>query len=51
MYAIKDYPNDFIHSKSKQWLKFKKKLKKIYHTKLRRGELQKLCVKGQEIAW
>lgn len=51
MYAIKEYPKDFTHSTSKQWLKFKKKMKKIYHTRLRRGELHKLRVQGQEIAW
>lgn len=51
MYALKEYPESFTRSKGKQWLKFKKKLKKIYHTKLRRGRLQKLKVNGQEIAW
>jgi len=51
MYSIKEYPEDFKESRGKQWAKFKKKLKKIYHTRLRRGKLDKLKVNGQEIAW
>ena len=51
MYSINEYPEDFTNSRSKQWLKFKKKLKKIYHTRIRRGKLDKLKVNGQEIAW
>ena len=51
MYSLKEYPDSFKESTGKQWIKFKKRLKKIYHTKLRRGELDKLKVNGQEIAW
>ena len=51
MYSIKEYPEEFTQSKSRQWLKFKKKLKKIYHTRLRRGKLEKLKANGREIAW
>ena len=51
MYSIKEYPESFTESKSKQWLKFKKKLKKIYHTRLRNGKLDKLKANGKEIAW
>ena len=51
MYSIKEYPDDFKESKGKQWLKFKKKLKKIYHTRLGNGKLDKLRANGKEIAW
>ena len=51
MYSIKEYPENFTNSKGKQWAKFKKKLKKIYHTRLRNGKLEKLKANGKEIAW
>ena len=50
MFSLKEYPEEFTHSTSKQWLKFKKKLKKIAHTKLRRGG-DRYKFNGQEIAW
>lgn len=51
MYSLKEYPEEFTGSKSKQWLKFRKKVKKIFHTRLRREECEKLRVNGREIAW
>ena len=51
MYSLKEYPEEYSRKQSKQWRKFRKKIKKIFHTKLRRGELNKLKVTGQEIAW
>lgn len=50
MYKLKEYPKDFTTSTNKQWLKFKKKIKKIAHTKLRRGAT-KYEYHGNEIAW
>lgn len=51
MISLKNYPSDFMKSRSKRWLKVKKKLKKIFHTKLRRKELDKPYSQGQQIAW
>jgi hypothetical protein len=50
MYSLKDYPEDFTNSTSKQWRKFKKALKKIAHKQLRRGNT-KYVYHGKEIAW
>ena len=50
MYSLKEYPEEFKQSKKKGWLKFKKKLKKIAHTKLRRGD-KRYIFRGREIAW
>lgn len=50
MYSLKEYPEDFTNSKSKQWRKFKKVLKKIAHKQLRRG-YEKYKFNGKEIAW
>ncbi len=50
MYSLKEYPEDFTRSRSKQWRKFKKSMKKIAHKRLRRGET-KYRYNGQEIAW
>ena len=50
MISLKNYPDDFMKSRSKRWLKVKKKLKKIFHTKLRRKELDKPYSQGQQIA-
>lgn len=51
MYSLKEYPRSFTTSKSKSWLRFKRKLKKQFHVKLRRGEMTKLKVNGIEIDW
>ena len=51
MYSLKEYPEDFKKSTGKQWLKFKKVVKKIAHTRLRRGKLDKYHYNGKEIAW
>ena len=51
MISLKNYLDDFTKSHSKRWLKVKKKLKKIFHTKLRRQELDKPYSQGIEIAW
>ena len=51
MYSLKDYPEEYSRNQNKQWRKFRKKIKKIFHTKLRRGELDKLKATGYEIAW
>ena len=37
MQRIKDYPIPLKQSTAKCWLKVKKRMKKIAHTKLRRG--------------
>ena len=50
MYKLKDYPDDFKSNKP-QWLKFKKKMKKISHTQLRRGKMTKYEFHGWEIEW
>lgn len=50
MYSLKEYPEEFKQSKKKTWLKFKKKLKKIAHTQLRRGD-KRYLFRGREIAW
>ena len=50
MYSLKDYPEDFTNSTSKQWRKFKKVLKKLAHKQLRRGNA-KYVYHGKEIAW
>jgi hypothetical protein len=50
MFKLKDYPESFKGSTGKQWLKFKKRMKKIAHTRLRRGAT-KHSYNGQEIAW
>jgi hypothetical protein len=50
MYSLKEYPSDFTNSRSKLWRKFKKKMKKIAHTRLRRG-MDKYRYNGCEIAW
>lgn len=50
MYSLKEYPEDFTNSTSKQWRKFKKVLKKVAHTQLRRGK-DKYKYNGCEIAW
>ena len=50
MYSLKEYPSDFKNSQSKQWRKFKKRLKKIAHTRLRKG-MNKYKFNGREIAW
>ena len=51
MYSLKEYPYEFKRSTGKQWSKFKKKLKKIAHTQLRRGKMEKYHFEGKEIAW
>ena len=50
MYSLKDYPEDYSQSESKQWRKFKKALKKLAHKQLRRGN-DKYVYHGKEIAW
>lgn len=50
MYSLKEYPEDFTNSTSKQWRKFKKALKKLAHKQLRRGQ-SKYKYNGREIAW
>ena len=50
MYSLKEYPEDFTRSRSKQWRKFKKRIKKVAHTQLRRGN-EKYEYHGREIAW
>jgi hypothetical protein len=50
MFSIKDYPEEFSTNHSKNWGKFKKKMKKIAHTKLRRGA-EKYQYSGREVAW
>ena len=50
MYSLKEYPEEFKQSKKKTWLKFKKKLKKIAHTQLRRGD-KRYLFRGREIPW
>lgn len=50
MYSLKEYPEEFKRSQSKGWLKFKKKLKKIAHTQLRRGD-KRYLFRGREIPW
>ena len=50
MYSLKEYPEEFKQSKKKSWLKFKKKLKKIAHTQLRRGD-KRYLFRGREIPW
>lgn len=51
MITLKYYPPEFTKSHSKQWLKFKKRSKKQYHTQLRRGKLNKPYSSGWEIEW
>lgn len=51
MIALKYYPPDFTDSRSKRWLKVKKRLKKQFHTQLRRGKMVKPFSKGEEVAW
>lgn len=51
MIALKYYPPDFTDSRGKQWLKVKKRLKKQFHTQLRRGKMVKPFSKGEEVAW
>jgi len=51
MISLKEYPKEFTESTNKSWLKVKKKLKKIFHTKLRRGETDKIYSEGKQIAW
>lgn len=51
MISLKYYPKDMTESTSKGWLKVKKKLKKIYHTKLRRGKMNKPMSEGIQEAW
>lgn len=50
MYKLKEYPKDFKDSTGKNWLRFKRKIKKIAHTRLRRGAV-KHKYDGKEIAW
>lgn len=51
MITLKYYPSEFTNSRNKTWLKVKKRLKKQYHTQLRRGKLDKPFSKGIQIAW
>ena len=51
MYSLKEYPNEFKRSKGKQWARFKRVMKKIAHTQLRRGKMEKYHFEGKEIAW
>lgn len=51
MITLKYFPKEFTNSNKKRWLKVKKKLKKIYHTKLRRGELTKPMSDGIQEAF
>lgn len=50
MYSLKEYPEDYSQSESKQWRKFKKALKKLAHKQLRRGK-DKYEYHGKEVAW
>ena len=51
MITLKYYPPDFTESHSKRWLKVKKRLKKQFHTQLRRGKMNKPYSSGEQIAW
>ena len=51
MITLKYYPPEFTESRSKRWLKVKKRLKKQYHIQLRRGKLDKPYSSGIQIAW
>ena len=51
MISLKYYPSEFMDSRSKQWLKVKKRLKKQYHTQLRRGKMNKPYSEGIQIAF
>lgn len=50
MIAIKDVLfSQRTNRRSKGWLKYKKRLKKMFHTKLRRGKTDKLYSQGVEV--
>lgn len=51
MISLKYFPSEFMDSRSKRWLKVKKRLKKQYHTQLRRGKMNKPYSKGEQIAF
>ena len=51
MISLKYYPKELTESTSKHWLKVRKKMKKLFHTKLRRGEMDKPYSEGVEVAW
>lgn len=51
MITLKYFPSEFTESRSKKWLKVKKRLKKQYHTQLRRGKLNKPYSSGWQIEW
>ena len=51
MITLKYYPKEMTDSHKKGWLKVRKKLKKLFHTKLRRGEMNKPYSNGQQEAW
>ena len=51
MITLKYFPKEMTESRKKSWLKVRKKFKKIFHTKLRRGEMDKPYSEGEQEAW
>ena len=52
MYCLKEYPKEYSANGHKNWLKFKRKMKRLTHKMMRKDwDLYKHKYNGVEFAW